>query len=302
VPQFDASRVDLNLFSVFDALMSERSVTRAAARLNLSQSAVSHSLARLRVITKDELFIRSSGEMRPTSRASELWRPIQSALTEIRKAISQTEFEPASASVTFKIAMTGYAATTLADRLFDDVQKEAPNCALEIEIVGRDLERTFMLLDDQKADLFVGICSEPPGRLGYEALFSESFSCILRPGHALAGATLTAKEYADAIHLVVPLSVHGTGAVDHELAKLNLKRRVRMVVNQFALAPPIILNSDLISVVPERVARLCQERFGLAVASFPLEIPPAATRVVWHSQLGNNASNRWIRSLLRRIV
>jgi DNA-binding transcriptional LysR family regulator len=302
VPQFDASRIDLNLFSVFDALMSERSVTRAAARLNLSQSAVSHALARLRMLTKDELFIRSSGEMRPTARASELWRPIRSALTEVRQAMSQTEFEPASASITFRVAMTGYAATLLADQLFDAVQKEAPNCTLDIEIVGRDIGLTFMLLDDQKTDLFVGICSEPPERLGYELLFSEAFSCILRPGHVLAGATLTAEEYANAIHLVVPLSVHGTGAVDHELAKLNLKRRVRMVVNQFALAPPIILNSDLISVVPERVARLCQERFGLALASFPLDIPPAATRVVWHSQLGNNVLNRWIRSLLRRIV
>jgi DNA-binding transcriptional LysR family regulator len=237
----DISRMDLNLLFVFEAVMQERSVTRAAQRLNVSQSTISHALNRLRTVLKDELFIRGSGEMRPTPRAVALSTAVIPTLTHIRAALAPTEFNPAKAQRTFQIVMTDYFATLYLDGLVNIVRERAPNVDLRIKL--NVLQMAWAMLDKQEADLIVGMIDQPLDRFASELLYEDGVVVVMSPTNPLGKKPLSLEHYAAAKHVYIPVDgiipTH-TGRIDHILEMKGLVRRHVLTVSQFALVPPII--------------------------------------------------------------
>jgi DNA-binding transcriptional LysR family regulator len=170
----DLARMDLNLLFVFEAVMQERSVTRAAQRLNVSQSTL-----------KDELFIRGSGEMRPTPRAIALSTAVIPTLAHIRAALAPTDFNPAKAVHTFQIAMTDYAATLHLNQLVQTVRARAPNVDLRIKL--NVMQNVWSLLDKQEADLVVGMIDQPPDRFATELLYEDGVVVVMSPTNLCRG-------------------------------------------------------------------------------------------------------------------
>lgn len=299
----DLSRMDLNLLFVFEAVMQERSVTRAAQRLNVSQSTISHALNRLRTVLKDELFIRGSGEMRPTPRAVALSTAVIPTLTHIRAALAPTEFNPAKAQGTFQIAMTDYFATLHLNDLVNIVRIRAPNVNLRIKL--NMLQQAWAMLDKQEADLIVGMIDQPPDRFASELLYEDSVVVVMSPQNPLTRKPLTLETYAAAKHVYIPVDgiipTH-TGRIDRILEMKGLVRRHVLTVSQFALAPSIIAETDYIMSIPRRAGEMCSSRYKLKVVECPVELPLQPTRVVWHPQLGNDGANRWLTEVLHELV
>lgn len=299
----DLARMDLNLLFVFEAVMQERSVTRAAQRLNVSQSTISHALNRLRMFLKDELFIRGSGEMRPTPRAVALSTAVIPTLTHIRAALAPTEFNPAKAVHTFQIAMTDYFATLHLDKLVNIVRARAPQVDLRIKL--NVMQQAWSLLDKLEADLVVGMIEQPPDRFASELLYEDGVVVVMSPKNPLGKKPLTVENYAAAKHVYIPVDgiipVH-TGRIDRALELRGLVRRHVLTVSQFALAPPIIFDTDYIMSIPQRVGEMCRSRYKLRVVTCPIDLPLQPTRVVWHPQLGNDAANRWMIRILHEVA
>jgi DNA-binding transcriptional LysR family regulator len=299
----DLARMDLNLLFVFEAVMQERSVTRAAQRLNVSQSTISHALNRLRLILKDELFIRGSGEMRPTPRAIALSTAVIPTLAHIRAALAPTDFNPAKAVHTFQIAMTDYAATLHLNQLVQTVRARAPNVDLRIKL--NVMQNVWSLLDKQEADLVVGMIDQPPDRFATELLYEDGVVVVMSPKNPLGKKPLTLETYAAAKHVYIPVDgimpTH-TGRIDRVLELKGLVRRHVLTVSQFALAPPIIFDTDYVMCIPRRVGEMCSDLYKLKVVTCPVELPLQPTRIVWHPQLGNDAANRWMIGIIHEIV
>lgn len=298
----DLSRMDLNLLFVFEAVMQERSVTRAAQRLNVSQSTISHALNRLRVVLKDELFIRGSGEMRPTPRAVALSTAVIPTLAHIRAALAPTEFNPAKAVHTFQIAMTDYVATLHLNRLVEIVRTRAPHVDLRIKL--NVMQHAWSMLDKQEADLVVGMIDQPPDRFATELLYEDGVVVVMSPKNPLGKQPLTLESYAAGKHVYIPVDgiipTH-TGRIDRVLELKGLVRRHVLTVSQFALAPPIIFNTDYIMSIPRRLGVMCKTLHKLRVVELPLDLPLQPTRIIWHPHLGNGAANRWMNLILHEI-
>ncbi len=298
----DLSRMDLNLLFVFEAVMQERSVTRAAQRLNVSQSTISHALNRLRVVLKDELFIRGSGEMRPTPRAVALSTAVIPTLAHIRAALAPTDFTPAKAAHTFQLAMTDYVATLHLNKLVEVVRMRAPHVDLRIKL--NVMQNAWSMLDKQEADLVVGMIDQPPDRFATELLYEDSVVVVMSPKNPLGKRPLALESYAAGKHVYIPVDgiipTH-TGRIDRALELKGLVRRHVLTVSQFALAPPIIYNTDYIMSIPRRLAEMCKSQYKLRVVELPLDLPLQPTRVVWHPHLGNGAANRWMIEVLQEI-
>ena len=298
----DLARIDLNLLLVFEAVMQERSVTRAAQRLSVSQSTISHALNRLRQALKDELFIRGSGEMRPTPRAMALSNAVIPTLTHMRAALAPTEFNPAKAVHTFQIAMTDYVATLHLDALVNLVRARAPNIDLRIKL--NVMQNAWSMLDKKEADLVVGMIDHPPERFATELLYEDSVIVVMSPRNPLGRRPLTLENYAAGKHVYIPVDgiipTH-MGRIDRVLELKGLARRHVLTVSQFALAPPIIFETDYIMSIPRRVGEMCRSRYKLKVVDCPVELPLQPTRVIWHPQLGADAANRWMIDLLHEV-
>ncbi len=298
----DLARIDLNLLLVFEAVMQERSVTRAAQRLSVSQSTISHALNRLRLALKDELFIRGSGEMRPTPRAIALSNAVIPTLTHIRAALAPTDFNPAKAAHTFQIAMTDYVATLHLEALVNIVRSRAPNIDLRIKL--NVMQSAWSMLDKKEADLVVGMIDQPPDRFASELLYEDSVVVVMSPRNPLGRHPLTLENYAAGKHVYIPVDgiipTH-MGRIDRVLELKGLARRHVLTVSQFALAPPIIFETDYIMSIPRRVGEMCRTRYKLRVVDCPVELPLQPTRVIWHPQLGNDAANRWMIGILHEV-
>jgi DNA-binding transcriptional LysR family regulator len=296
-------RLDLNLLFVFEAVMQERSVTRAAHRLNVSQSTVSHALNRLREALNDEMFIRSTGEMRPTPRAIALAASITPTLTHIRAALAPAEFVPAKAVHTFQIAMTDYAATLFLEKLTKLVRVRAPHVNLTIKL--NVMQNVWNMLDKQEVDLLVGMVESAPDRFATELLYEDGIVVVMSPKNALAKRPLTLEAYTAAKHVYIPVDglipVH-TGRIDRLLEAKGLVRRHVLTVGEFALAPPIIADTEYIMTIPRRVGEMCRSVYKLKVQECPVDLSLQPTRMVWHPQLGNHSANRWLMQMFREIA
>jgi DNA-binding transcriptional LysR family regulator len=291
--------IDLNLLTVFDAIMQERSVTRAGARLGLSQPAMSHALTRLRHMLKDELFVRSPKGMIPTPRAEQLAVPVRAALDGFQQALAPTAFEPANATQTFRVAVDNYAAIVLVGPLVARIVKLAPGVTMDFRASGT--LNLPDLLDRAEIDLAVGSFAEQGERFSHQRLLRDEFVAVLRKSHpATAARGLSLETFAALPHLDISSLNPPTGFIDEALARRKRKRRIALRA-PFLSAVRILAASDMVAVLPKGIAEELVRYRPLAIAALPHQSPNIETAMIWPRRLDNQPAHRWLRDHIARL-
>lgn len=297
-------KLDLNLLLLFEALMEEGSVTRAAQRLLLTQAGVSHALTRLRSLLNDELFIRGKGGMEPTARAIALAGPLREALAQLEAALNPAEFEPAQSQQIFRIVSTDYFATIVLPSLVVRLEKEAPQ--IDLRILSNSLGDVAAMLSSGEVDFAAGLFkNRMSGQMRRDCnsttLFEDAYVCVMRKDHALSRQTLTKARYLAAKHILFS----PTGSLDYGVEKyfrpIGIQRQIGVVLSHYLAAPLILQNSDMIMTVPARLAEFYVSRYKVRVAPLPVKVPPIAIQLVWNSRLGEHPAYRWFRALVAEI-
>lgn len=293
--------LDLNLLVVFDAVADTRSATRAAARLNMTQPAVSHALTRLRTALGDELFLRTPDGMEPTPYAESLAGPVRAALATLGTALQGTEaFDPAVASRTFTLAADNHAALVLAAPLAAAVAAEAPGVALHIRPSGT--LGLAALLDRGELDLVLGRTAAPGDRFADRLLFEDGFAALLRHDHPAAAAGALSLDALGALpHLELSSTGDGTGFVDEALAGAGLQRRIAFCGPLLA-APAVLAASDMVAVMGLRAAHALARAAPLAVRPLPFETPRIVSAMLWHRRQDGVPAHRWLRATVLRVA
>ncbi len=290
----DIRSLDLNLLKALDALIDEGSVTRAARRLSLTQPAVSGMLTRLRDFFGDPLFIRAQHGMVPTLRASELAGPVKQILTEIAILLKPADFDPLSAGLTYTIVATDYALKAVIVPLMAALKKQAPGIRVAVRSVDND--RLLQQLERGDVDLALVTPQTTPAELHSRALYEERYVCMMRTDHpAAAEGEIGLDAFCRQQHILVSSEGNFWGATDDALAKLERVRRVGMSVNSFLVLPDILRMTDMIAVVPQRLA--CHHD-GLQIVNTPLEVPGFIKSMAWHERTHRDPAHQWIRALL----
>ena len=293
--------LDLNLLVVFDAVAQARSATRAAAKLNMTQPAISHALARLRAALRDELFVRTPDGMEPTPYADRLAGPVRAALEGLGTALdSAAAFDPATAERGFTVALDNRAALVLAAPIAAAVAAEAPGITLDLRPSGTlDVAER---LDRADLDLALGSLAAPGERFSDLRLFENGYAALMRRGHPLAGGgTVSLAALGTVPHLALSSTGEGTEFVDAELARHGLARRVALRA-PLLTAATVLAQSDMLAVVGERTARAFAGIAPLEVAALPFVSPRLVTAMLWHRRLDEVPAHRWLRALVLRVA
>jgi DNA-binding transcriptional LysR family regulator len=270
----DLSRVDLNLLVLFATVLEEGHVGRAAARLNLSPSAVSHGLGRLRRLLRDPLFLRHPKGVVPTARGEALATPVGDILARVRGVLAGAGgFDPATASRRFALAATDGISAVVLPPLLAAMRRAAPGIGLGLRTLLPPFDAAFAALDGREADVAVlPLDRAPPARFEARRLYEEDFVIAMRRGHPL-GPAPTLAGWCAAEHLLVSFTGDPRGLVDEALARQGLRRRVALTVPEFMLALAVVGATDLVAAVPHRLVALHAARFGLATAAPPVPLP-----------------------------
>jgi DNA-binding transcriptional LysR family regulator len=294
------SAVNLNLLPVLDALLAERSVSRAGARLGLSQPAVSNALAQLRAVLGDPLLVRGPRGMIPTERALALAGPLRAALAAIERGLDPPPaFDARSADRTFTIVTNDFVAVVLLPRLLARLSREAPRVRLQVRAwqehrVPPDLERG-------EADLMLGFYRELPAAHLAERLFEDAFSCVVRKGHPAVRDRLTLKTYLALNHVLVSHQPDGRGVVDDVLAARGLSRNVALRVSHFLLVPAIVAATDYVAALSQPIVSTFGGIWPLLVFKPPLDLPRAWVQSVWHDRTTDSSAHAWLRGVVADI-
>jgi DNA-binding transcriptional LysR family regulator len=293
--------IDLNLLVVFDALMTERQVTRAGERLGLSQPATSNALARLRNLTKDDLFVRSGGKLHPTPVAVALAQQIQPALSQIHTALSPAlPFDPMTSDRVFSIGMSDYVEFVLLPRLLEKLETTAPHVKIQVRSGNR--EQQLALLDSGEIDLICGLFANKIAWHEKQFLFQEQFICVCRRDHPSIGNTISLEEYAHADHLLVSVQEDRIGRVDFLLAQQNLTRNIALSTPHFLVAPSILARTNLIATLVERVAKEFAPTLNLKILPCPLPLKGFSVFMRWHQSTRDFATHAWLRSIITEVA
>ncbi len=296
--------LDMNLLVALDALLEERNVTRAAARLGITQSATSHALARLRIVTGDALLVRTSKGMVPTVRAEALAAPIRRALEEVTRALAPpAAFDPRSARLRITLGTSDYGELVLLPQLVERLAREAPGIDLRVRSIDASLAEPLAAGGIDLAFALLGQ-GDAPG-LVRRKLFDEDFVCVVRRGHPLAAKKkLTLARFVAASHALISPSETEGGIVDDALARLGMRRRVAVTVPHFLIAPHLVASSDLVLTLARRVADVLAKPLHLAVLDPPreLSLPGFTIAAVWHERTMNDPAQRWLRERVVEIA
>ncbi len=296
--------LDLNLLRVFDAVMSEQNLTRAAVRLAMTQPAVSNAIRRLRDSLNDELLIRTAHGVKPTPRAESLWPAVRRALAELQEAVAPHAFDVSQASATFRLAMADATAALLLPSLVRSIEKEAPGLNIRmVPLTTRD-PRPLLLRGD--VDLAIGffpgvlaqLSGEPDTPIRHEQLYSGQYVCVMRKDHALTKKPLTLDAYCAANHLLVSFSGRARGLVDEALAQIGRERRILLTVNQFFTAGRVVANSELITVLPRHLIASTGMSADLVACEVPFDMPEVHVDMLWHERDARSKAHKWMREHL----
>ncbi len=294
------SERDLRLFLVLDAVLEERSVTRAAARLRVTQSAVSHSLRELRARMGDELLVRTGNELQPTPLAEALRPDLRLGLNALGRLLShEPDFDPATSTRTFSLATPDHPQFTVIPDLIAGLRTVAPSVDIRIRPIGPGLLNE--LASGRLNLVLAGAEMEQALELDQDArrarVISEPFRCVLRRGHPALAGTLDLAAYVALPHVLVSTGGGDTGIVDDALASLGLRRRVAVTVPSFPAAAYIAASSDLVATLPLAVAEKAA-RLDVELRVPPLELPRANAYLWWHVRFQRDPGHVWWRHTL----
>ncbi|MCA0964787.1 LysR substrate-binding domain-containing protein [Salipiger bermudensis] len=289
--------IDLNLLVVLDALLAERHLSRAAERLNMSQPAVSHALARLRILLDDPLFHRRRREMEPTLRALELSTPLAEALSQIRTVLAPEGFDPTERHV-FRLAMSDYGTALLLPDLMQRLRAEAPS--IDLVVTQKSREGMIGAVVDGEIDMAFGVFPDLPSRCVAETLFEDEYACLLDPlAQPQPYHGLTEARYRAAPHILT--AVHGEAAteLDLHLRSHHKHRHVALVLPHWNVAPHVVRGTDLILTV----ARRCLDTVGpdLMIAAPPIALPAIPFAAISARRRRTDPALRWLIGQVRQV-
>lgn len=296
----DSRRLDLNLLVTLEALLIEQNVTRAAARLHLSQPAVSAQLNRLRDVFGDPLLIPAQRGMTPTVKAVELLGPLREALDQVRATVAtHLSFDPATASLAVSIACTDYVQAALIKHLVAALRREAPG----VRIALRFLDVAQLEPQMSRGDVDVALINMQGAPLGLRSrrLFDETYVLIGRRGHPSLRAGLTVEEFARLEHVVVSLRGGGFSTpVDDALLALGQRRNVVLSASSFLVVPDLVAQSDCVALVPRRLVEDRGAQLLRVEPPFPVE--GFSIGMFWHERSHGHAGFGWVREFITRVV
>lgn len=291
---------DLNLLKVFEALMTEGNVTRAARKLSLTQPTVSNALRRLRETFDDPLFVRSGAGVNPTRRAIDLWEPLSQSLHAIRGTLDVERFDALRSTASLSIAMSDYVSSIVVPRLASTLSKVAPS--MQIHAIPNTLVDFGKVLADNKADFAISVYNEEvqrPTFLKSRALWSPDFVCFMRTGHPLARLEkIPLKKFLAARHVDVSLVGKTSPTYDLFLRSRGLQRNLVSTVNHYGAAYEVVRRSDLIAVLPWSARFEPPRLAGLRKVPVPLEAPPRIIELFWHQRHETSALHQWLKNTL----
>jgi DNA-binding transcriptional LysR family regulator len=301
--------LDLNLLRVFDTVMAEGSLTRAAAALAMTQPAVSQAVRRLREALGDELFTRGAHGMNPTAQAEALWPQVRSALATLRQALAPADFVPERDAVQWRLTMADATAALMMPGLVAAIERSRALANLRLlPLTTRDPRR---LLEAGAVELAVGFFPEvltailaqgPDASLHHARLYQTRYVCVMRRGHPLADAPLTLDAYCAAHHLLVSFSGRAHGFIDQALAALDRQRRIVLTANQFFTAGRVVARSDLLTVLPEGFVEATGVQHELLTCELPLSLAPVNVDMLWHLRHDADPAHRWLRTQLAAVA
>ncbi|MFG1206711.1 LysR family transcriptional regulator [Xanthobacter flavus] len=295
----DTSRLDLNLLVTLEALLAERNVTRAAARLHLSQPAVSAQLARLRDLFDDPLLVPARRGMTPTAKAVELAGPLRAALDQLRTTLEARDFDPATADLTVTIACSDYIQAAVVMPLVVALRARAPGVRVAVRHLMPELIE--QQLASGETDLVLTTPLPTQAHLRAQHLFAETYVLIGRRGHPRLRRGLSIEAYAELEHVIVsPSGGQFRTPVDEGLAALGHRRNVVMSAASFLFIPEIVAASDLVALVPRRLLRDPPAR--LVMIELPWLAEGFEVDLIWHERTHGHAGQRWLRALIAEVA
>ena len=288
------SRVDLNLFIVFEAIYNEGTVTRASVQLNLTQPAISHALKRLRTLFDDPLFVRQGQIMVSTPLARSIIEPVRQALRGLEMTLTDSgKFNPALENKQFHLALRDVLEATVLPPLLAQVTRTAPGINLAaIQVERRELVNE---LAAGTLDVAIDMLLPLPNQIRRQQISRDTTVVLARAGHPLISGTLSLEQYLDAEHILASSRRKGMGLEDFELSRLGLQRRIRLRCQHYFAACRVVSQTDLLLTMPEAYARIANEQFGNQILPLPLSMPSWDVYLYWHQNVTLDPANLWLR-------
>ncbi len=288
--------LDLNLLVALKALLDERHVTRAAEKVGLSQPAMSRALGRLRIMFKDPLLVKGKGGMELSSRASELYRPLQTILSEIGELVSLPEKDPALMQGEIVIATRDYEMVAVLPDVIERVSSEAPGLRLKIvPLSGDDLSP----LENNEVDFVIAGTDKSSASLKRRTLFKDNFIGLVSAKNPICRQDLSLAKYLQMKHCLVSINEHKPGLVDSMLAQQGQKRKVLLRVPHFLAASHLVASSDLIVTLPRRLAMRLSESRNLQTIELPFKLPSFSIFLYWNVRNQNNPVHNWLQKVIK---
>lgn len=285
------TKVDLNLFIVFDAIYTEANLTRAGQIVGITQPAVSNALARLRETFNDPLFVRTAQGMVPTPMAQNIIGPVRNALQLLRVSVQESRiFNPQQAGKTYRISMTDLSEQILLPPLFQRLRRLAPNVCIESFLAKR--RETTKELAAGRLDFAVDAPLNTDPQVRHVKLLEDRYVCAMRPGHPLAKDRISLDEYLSMTHIHISSRRSGLGYVDLALGKMGIQRKIALRSQHYLMATSVMQQTDMVMTVPARLAR----RHHLHQVDLPVsDVPSIETHLYWHESTDQDPANRWMR-------
>jgi DNA-binding transcriptional LysR family regulator len=294
-------RYDLNLLPIFMALMEERSVTRAAARLGMTQPALSNALSRLRIMLRDQLFIRERYGIQPTPIALQLAPGIAEALAKLDDAVlGQQEFDPASAERLLTIAPNGYVEFVLVPAIVARLRQVAPGIRLRLTPYSNDLVETG--ITSGTTAMVLGRIVDPPDNLVVQHLMDEGLACVVRAGHPEIGDSITREQFERLKHVNVVPPGRMRAGLFQALASQQLKREVAISVTNFFAVAEMVAVTDYCATLPKLICRRLAHDPRLKVLPSPVNLGTFPVEMAWHVRYRHDPAHRWLRSLIGEVA
>jgi DNA-binding transcriptional LysR family regulator len=294
-------RHDLNLLPVFMALMEERSVTRAAERLGITQPALSNALGRLRAMLLDPLFVRERYGMQPTQKAEALAPVFAAALASIGEAIQgQQAFEPAKATQLVTLAPNSYAEFVLVPAIVARLREQAPGIRLRLTPFGSDLAETGVV--SGQTAMVLGRVVDPPANLVVQHLMDDGLACVVRTDHPEVGRRITQKQYEKLRHVnMLPPGRLRVGLFQ-ALERQGLRREVAVSVTHFLAIPEMVAVTDYCATLPRLICRRLADDKRLKILPAPVDLGTFPVQMAWHARYRQDPAHTWLRALVTEVA
>jgi DNA-binding transcriptional LysR family regulator len=293
------TNIDLKLLAVVTELHKTRSVSQTAENLDLSQSAISMSLAKLRKLFNDPLFVRTSSGMNPTPHAVELIGLLKNAEDILQTALDlHVVFDPMRSERRFNLYSSDIAQVTLMPRLMQRLKSIAPNVGIELRRLS---EATPKDLETGEADLAVGFILPLGAGFCQQRLFKDRFVCVVRKDHPRVGDTISIEEFQDETHLAIATSGTAHGVFEKALEARSVRRRVGLTVPSFLGITSIITTLDYLAVLPEQLARHLARTGNIKIVPLPFNVPSYYIMQHWHERYTQDPASKWLRSVVANL-